>query len=602
MMFRAIITAFVFLNLVGFGQNKINFTTKEKDWIKEHSEILFAYDVDWQPISFTDENNIYKGIALDYLNLISEQTNLKFKPYPNITSWTESLERIKNKQVILIPALAKNKKRDNYIDFTEPYITYPHVIVNKKDGEFIGSLLDLKNKTIAMPKDFYSTDLVKSQNIGAHFIYKNGVNECLMAVSIGEADATIENLAVISHYLNYNGYENLKIACPADLPKNEIRMGVAKGNKLLLNILQKTLNNINQDYKNKIIQNWTSVKYEHGVNMKKIWTITAITTLIVLAIFGSFIYWNRKLKKQIKLRQLAEKKLQLSLNEISEQKDIIEHKNNEVTASITYAQRVQNAILPPFDYIFNVLNEAFVLFLPKDIVSGDFYYLETKDDGKKVFFSVSDCTGHGVPGAMVSMICYDTLHEAVMEQNFNQPSEILDFAKQSLISRFERSGKQIRDGMDTSFCFLNKSNLVLEWAGAYNQLWIIRDNKHIADSETITVSNSKAKIYNYKTHHHLIEVKADRQPVGKYEKSKPFTNHQIQLLKGDTIYISSDGYYDQFGGEDGRKMKTKTMRQLLVDLQPYSMIEQQIRLKEFYFNWKGNYDQIDDVCVFGVRV
>jgi serine phosphatase RsbU (regulator of sigma subunit) len=379
-------------------------------------------------------------------------------------------------------------------------------------------------------------------------------------------------------------------------------MGVAKGNKLLLNILQKTLNNINQDYKNKIIQNWTSVKYEHGVNMKKIWTITAITTLIVLAIFGSFIYWNRKLKKQIKLRQLAEKKLQLSLNEISEQKDIIEHKNNEVTASITYAQRVQNAILPPFDYIFNVLNEAFVLFLPKDIVSGDFYYLETKDDGKKVFFSVSDCTGHGVPGAMVSMICYDTLHEAVMEQNFNQPSEILDFAKQSLISRFERSGKQIRDGMDTSFCFLNKSNLVLEWAGAYNQLWIIRDNKHIADSETITVSNSKAKIYNYKTHHHLIEVKADRQPVGKYEKSKPFTNHQIQLLKGDTIYISSDGYYDQFGGEDGRKMKTKTMRQLLVDLQPYSMIEQQIRLKEFYFNWKGNYDQIDDVCVFGVRV
>jgi len=601
MIYRGIAIVFILFNLVGLSQKQIDLSENEKEWIKKHPEVVYAYDVDWQPISFIDDKGVYKGIALDYLNLISKLTGLEFKPYPNIKSWTQSLTLIKQRDVLLIPAIAENKKRDEYIDFSDPYTSYPHVIVTKKDADFVGGLTDLKGKKIVMPKDFYSTGLVKSKNIGAQIIYKDGVEECLMAVSSGEAIATIENLAVISHYLNYNGYENLKISAPADLPKNQIKMGVAKGNPILLNIIQKSLRQINQKDKNNIIQNWTSVKYEHGVNMQKIWTIAGIIALIVLAIFGSFIYWNRKLKKQIKLRKIAENKLQLTLNEVSEQKNIIEHKNNEVTSSITYAQRVQNAILPPSEYIYNALDEAFVLFLPKDIVSGDFYYLETKDNNKKVFFSASDCTGHGVPGAMVSMICFDTLHEAVMEQNLNHPASILDFAKQSLISRFERSSKQIRDGMDTSFCYLNKENLVLEWAGAYNPLWIIRDNKHIEDSKKITTSNSKVKIYNYSIHH-LIEIKADRQPVGKYEKSKPFTNHYIQLLKGDTIYISSDGYYDQFGGEDGRKMKTKTLRQLLANLQQYPMIEQHQHLKDFFFDWKGNYEQIDDVCIFGVKV
>ncbi len=601
-MFNKVITiAFIFINYVGWNQNQLHLSSSEKNWIANHPEVLFSYDVDWQPISFVDENGIYKGIALDYLNLISNQTGLTFKPYPNIKSWTESLDLIKVGKVLLIPAIGENKERDKYLNFTPPYITYPYVIVTKKDGNFIGELSDLKDKLIAMPKDFYSTDLVKSQNIGAKFIYKNGMDDCLMAVSTSEADATIENLAVISHYLNYNGYENLKIAAPADLPKNQIRMGVAKGNDILLSIIQKSLNNITQKEKNKIIQNWTSVKYEHGVNMKKIWTIAGIALSVALLIFGAFIYWNRQLKNQIKLRQLAEKKLQLSLDEISEQKNIIEHKSNEVTASITYAQRVQNAILPPFDYIFEVLNEAFVLFLPKDIVSGDFYYLETKDNDEQVFFSASDCTGHGVPGAMVSMICYDTLHEAVIEQNLNHPAEILDFAKQSLISRFDKSGRNIRDGMDTSFCYLNKKNLILEWAGAYNPLWIIRKNSFFESTQAFVKENSKTKVYQF-DEYHILEIKADRQPVGKYDKSNPFTNHTIQLIKGDAIYISSDGYYDQFGGADGRKMKTKTLRQLLIDIQHLPMIEQHNRLKTFFNQWKANHEQIDDVCIFGVRV
>ena len=585
-------------NLMGISQT-LNDT--EKKWIEDNPEVLFAYDVDWKPISFIDGEGVFQGIANDYLQLISKKTGLNFKPYPNIKSWSESLNLIQHQEVLLIPAIGENTKRDKFLDFTQPYITYPYVIVTKKDADFVGELKDLNGKTIVMPKDFFSTDLVESQNINANFIYENGMDACLMAVQSDKADATVENLAVISHYLNYNGYENLKIASPADLPKNQIRMGVSKNHKILLNIIQKTLNQISQKEKSKIIQNWTSVKYDYGIDMKKIWTIASIALAIALLVFSSFVYWNRKLRKQINLRRLAEQKLQESFEKIQAQKNTIEIKNNEVTASITYAQRVQNAILPPFEYIFDVFNEAFVLFLPKDIVSGDFYYLETKDNDNKVFFSTSDCTGHGVPGAMVSMICYDTLHEAVIEQDINSPSKILDFARQSLISRFEKSGENIRDGMDTSFCYVNIKDLTLEWAGAYNPLWIIRDNSLLKDSQNYAKGNQKVKLYEFENHH-ILEIKADRQPVGKYEKLTPFTNHTYKLVKGDTLYISSDGYYDQFGGEYGKKLKTKRLRKLLVDIQHLPMKEQHQKLKTFFNKWKGNYKQVDDVCIFGVRI
>ncbi|MGV6860211.1 MAG: transporter substrate-binding domain-containing protein [Putridiphycobacter sp.] len=591
----------LFLGLSWMVTAQIELTQAEQNWLDENPEILFAYDTDWQPISFIDEKGDYSGIAKDYLDLIGTKLNVSFKPYPNITSWSEALDLLKNQKVLLIPALGENKKRDEFIDFTTPYAIYPFVIVTKKDGDFVSNIHDLMDKKVVMPKDFYSTDLLMEKLPNLQLSQKYGVHDCLMDVASGQADATIENLAVISHYLNYNGFENLKIASPADLPQNKIKMGVSKHHPELISVLQKGLDAITPKEKNEIIQNWTSVKFEHGVNMKKVWLFAGITLMVVVLVLGSFLYWNRKLKKEIKTRQLTEKKLNLTLDELSAQHKIIEHRNYEVTSSITYAQRVQNAILPPFDFIFDVFKNAFVLFLPKDIVSGDFYYMETKNNDNQVFFSVADCTGHGVPGAMVSMICYDTLHEAVIEQDLNHPNEILEFAKQSLISRFEKSGKNIKDGMDISFCSLDKLNLKLEWAGAYNPLWVVRHNDYLSISEAYCATNDKSKIYPFEQYH-IIELKANRQPVGKYENSKPFRNHTMELIKNDAIYLSSDGYYDQFGGAEGRKMKTKTLRLLLTEIQNLSSKDQHSKLKNYYQNWQGNYEQIDDVCIFGVTV
>ena len=380
-------------------------------------------------------------------------------------------------------------------------------------------------------------------------------------------------------------------------------MGVAKNNEELVSILQKGMNAITDKEKNKIVQNWVSVEYDHGVNMTKIWTISGIVGGIVFLIFGSSIYYNRKLKGEITLRKEAQVALNESFDNITLQKKIIEIKNDEVMASITYAERLQKAILPTEVQIKNSLKNSFVLFLPKDIVSGDFYYMETKNDGNDVFFTAADCTGHGVPGAMVSLVCSNALHKAVIEDDLEKPSDILDSAKANLEKRFMKSGENIKDGMDISFCKLDVLNKKLMFAGAYNPLWIVRHNKDVKMTNDYIESCTEHKPQIIESEsYHLIEVRADRQPVGKYEYSKPFINHEINLIEDDTVYLSSDGYADQFGGDKGKKMKSKNFKKLLLDIQHETMQVQHDMLRNHFFNWKVNYDQIDDVCVFGVRV
>jgi len=576
---------------------KSQLTPKEQTWIDEHPVVYHGYDPEWKPIGFIDDKGKYAGISADYLNLIGLRIGIEFKPYPGIKQWSQSLSLIKNEDILFLPALAQNEERNKYLNFTETYSAYPFVIVNRKNGDFIGGLKDLDGVKVAAPKNYYITGLLKQEQIDMELIYKAGTEECLLAVSTGEAEATVANLTVVSHYLNYSGFENLKIAAPTSYPKIEVKMGVSKNHPELLSILQKGINSVTQKEKNNIIQNWVSVKYEHGVNMTKVWTIAGMSLGLALIIFSVFFYYNRKMKKA----QLA---LKSSYKEITNQKIIIEQKNEEVMASITYAKRLQNAILPTEKQINEALNDSFVLFLPKDIVSGDFYFLETKNNSNNVFFTVADCTGHGVPGAMVSMVCSNALHQAVIEEDLNEPAQVLNSAKANLEKRFARSGENIKDGMDISFCELDKRKKILQWSGANNPLWIVRSNQNFeATTKFIDLTIDSVKPIVLKGENcHLIELKADRQPVGKYEYSKSFSNHIIQLCNGDSIYLFSDGYADQFGGKDGKKFKSKRFKKLIMNLQNESMPKQHDILRDNFKKWKSEFEQIDDVCVFGVKI
>lgn len=245
----------------------------------------------------------------------------------------------------------------------------------------------------------------------------------------------------------------------------------------------------------------------------------------------------------------------------------------EITDSISYAKSIQSAILPSKKVVRKLFKESFILYKPKDIVAGDFYWLEER--AGKVLFAAADCTGHGVPGAMVSVVCNNALNRAVREYDLIEPGAILDRTRKIVKEEFEKSEEEVNDGMDIALCSLDGHQL--KYAGAHNPLWIIRDGK-------------------------ILETKADKQPVGKFERQQPYTTHTFELQKGDSIYIFSDGYVDQFGGEKGKKFKIKAFRQLLLDVQEKVMTEQKAIINQTFENWKGSLDQVDDVCVFGVRV
>jgi serine phosphatase RsbU (regulator of sigma subunit) len=272
--------------------------------------------------------------------------------------------------------------------------------------------------------------------------------------------------------------------------------------------------------------------------------------------------------------------------EVVRQKEEIETKNQElevlykhVTDSIKYAKRIQEAILPPDSLVKRVLPNSFVLYKPKDIVSGDFYWIDEKDD--KTLFAAVDCTGHGVPGAFMSIVGYNILKHSVNNNNFTTPSLILDALNQGVSETLHHGHEesQAKDGMDLSFCTIDYKNMELQYAGAFNPLYLIRNGE-------------------------LIQTKADKFPIGLFlgEEKKKFTNHKIKLQKDDHIYIFSDGYADQFGGPNGKKFMANHFRDLLLDVHKYPIDKQKDILNKTIEEWRGPLDQVDDILVIGVKI
>jgi len=281
---------------------------------------------------------------------------------------------------------------------------------------------------------------------------------------------------------------------------------------------------------------------------------------------------NKKLKAQLitAKRELGQRNEQLT-------EKVKDHED-----SVSYAKRIQVAMMQP-EYVVNKrLPDSFIIFKPKDVVSGDFYYVgHNAEDNNLVVFSAIDCTGHGVPGALLSIIGFNFIQQAVREKGLTKPSDILTFLDDSVNTMLRQTGREsgVQDGMDLALCTLNKKTLEVQYAGAYNSMYYVTNNE-------------------------LHEIKADRSPIGVNESGIPdiYTNHVVKLKKGDTIYLLSDGYADQFGGNKGSKFKYKPLRELLLTIQADSMEQQKRKLERAFADWKGAYDQVDDVLIIGVKV
>jgi len=272
--------------------------------------------------------------------------------------------------------------------------------------------------------------------------------------------------------------------------------------------------------------------------------------------------------------------------EVEQKSALVEHKQKEIIDSITYAKRLQQAILPAQDEVKKYLPESFLYYNPKDIVAGDFYWLHTAPFSNErgtvddvIYIAAADCTGHGVPGAMVSVVCSNALNRAVKEFALTETGDILDKVRELVIETFEKSDKDVKDGMDISLARIkkiNEKNIELQWSGANNSLWYVQNNE-------------------------LIEIKANKQPIGKYNYAVPFTTNTQLFESSVSFYLFSDGYADQFS-KDNKKLMKKKFKDIVLSVQDLPMHEQGQYIEKFHVDWKGDMEQTDDVLVIGVKV
>lgn len=298
-------------------------------------------------------------------------------------------------------------------------------------------------------------------------------------------------------------------------------------------------------------------------NRQQIWFVGIVAGLLV--IFLLVVYSRLRITRKQK-------------RTIEKQKDEIQVKNSEIVDSMTSAKRLQEAMLPSEEEILGDFEDGMLLYLPKDIVAGDFYWSH-KDGLGNHYFAVADCTGHGVPGALMSVACSNALDQALKENPNGATGAILDRTNDLVISYFEAKEEKIKNGMDIAFCKWSQASKQLQYSGAYNPLWIW---------------DAKNEEWNI--------TKADRQPIGNFEKRKNFTTNNLLIQNESWLYIFSDGFHDQFGGESGKKLKTKGFKDVIESNVYKSGEEQKEALESFFDSWKGKEEQIDDVCILGSKL
>jgi serine phosphatase RsbU (regulator of sigma subunit) len=308
---------------------------------------------------------------------------------------------------------------------------------------------------------------------------------------------------------------------------------------------------------------------ESGSNYSLVFYGLAVVVVIILIL-------RLQTRLLVRTRKLLREKEQ-ALDLVDKQRAELEIKDRDLTDSLIYAQRIQEALLPSQAYFSRHFNDSFILFKPKDIVSGDFYWIGEK--GEKIFVVAADCTGHGVPGALMSVIGHEVIEKTINDIGIENPSEILGVLNRALEKTFSREkniGTIIRDGMDVGICVIEMKSRKMQFAGAFFPLYLIRKNS-------------------------LTEIRGDKIIIGMNPEGIPYNNHDIDLLEDDVFYLFSDGYVDQFGGDENKKFMYRRFRYLLLNIHSYPFNDQKAVLEENIKNWMGRNQQVDDMLVIGFK-
>lgn len=518
------------------------------------------------------------------INIAKHEKSLLAINYNNMATCYQKLNQFSSAQTYLQKSLILRQEVSDTIGMAMAYhnIGINHQLTNDND-----SAIYFFNKSLS-----YLSNM--SENIGHAYNYLELGNTLLQKGKLREAEVYLLNSLRISEHSELEGvkvevykylselyekqndfkkaftYQNLYLSSKENVESDESKNEILK-KELEYDFAKR------QELQKKDAENKQAIADAEIRSQKKL-TTGAVIALLILS--GLIVIVFRSYNQKRKANAI-----------ISKQKEIVEHKNKEILDSINYAKYIQNALLPSESVIKELPVDCFILFKPKDIVSGDFYWIhhlvKENQNTEEIYIAAVDCTGHGVPGALVSVVGNNGLNRCVKEFGINKTGEILDKLSELVEETFEKSENELKDGMDISLLKISSHQLAddteksysFQWSGANNPLWIIRKDTNI-----------------------LEEIKADKQPVGKFSDRKNFTSHDLTLKKGDRLYLFTDGYADQFGGEKGKKFKYKQLEELLLASSDSSIVEQKNQLDSAFMKWKGNLEQVDDICIIGIVI
>jgi serine phosphatase RsbU (regulator of sigma subunit) len=444
---------------------------------------------------------------------------------------------------------------------------------------FLNKALNIREElkdTIAMAVNYVNLGEVYYQMGNQQLALENYQKSTLLAKKVNYSDLLKHCYKMISDlYLKQRNFEkaylyfNLHVALKDSIYNEQTTIIIQETEaKYQTEKKQLQIDNLNKD---NALKQEALAKSELQIKQQNMQIMFFILAVLLLSALSFFIFRSYKQKKQSAEIILSQKV------EVERQRDLVEEKGKEITDSIHYAKRIQQALLASDTFLKKHISDYFIFYKPKDIVSGDFYWANVID-GKFVMIT-ADCTGHGVPGAFMSLLNISYLNEAIIEKRMDAPDKILDYVRSQIIQSLNPEGSESegRDGMDATLCVYDFKGMWLRFSSANNPLWLYRNNE-------------------------IKEFSADKMPVGMYHgEQKSFTQQTIGLRKGDIVYTFTDGFADQFGGEKGKKFKYKNFQQLLLNNANLPMAEQKQILEKTIRDWQGNMEQVDDILVIGIR-
>lgn len=446
---------------------------------------------------------------------------------------------------------------------------------------YLWLVLDLQNEFES------STILVNTLNNLGKVHYLLGDNKNALKYSLESMRLARENKSLVEEKsAAYNLYEVYKIKGDATNALSMLELYYAKRDQIMSDENSKELSRLEMayEYEKKVAEDSLRMEKEKEINASELKTaeqqrIFMASGIVMLLIFAGFVTNRYRITSNQKKIIQHQKSIVEKEKETSEfRRILVEEKNKEILDSIRYAKRLQEAILPTQKTIDSLIPDSFIFYQPKDIVAGDFYWIEKYKNS--IYIASADCTGHGVPGAMVSVVCANSLNKSLIEEGIKDTGKILDRTRELVIEQFSKSEDEVKDGMDISLVritFDRNTNYEVQFSGANNSLIFFQHNE-------------------------LFELKGDKQHIGLGESATPFTSQTITLQKSDSLYLFTDGYVDQFGGEDNKKYKISRLKEFLNSIQDYPMKKQGELLSSNFHQWKGDTEQLDDVCGIGVRV